>query len=328
MNDSVVTIDVAGKPASLPDAFVIRVPYRLGAILMVVMLGIIWGLQYSTAKMVSLEDTDALAALLAIHAVLASLFAASLAAVGRLFRPGLRQISFFLVVALFGNVLPLGIELFAAHHVSAGELALIISLTPVAVLVFAYLLRTELLSARKLVGILIGCTAGATILLPEAFRDGSDGLNWTLIAFIGPVACGFGGVLLAKHWPDSLDTLQVATGNLTAGTLLLLPVVALTGGLPENMAELGGVANWSVIGFGFTVGMEFYLLALITRLSGAAFASCSDFVAICAGLGWGYLFFAEVPTIWMVLAACLCGLAVKLAADGTFAVQSVKADLV
>ena len=68
-------------------------------------------------------------------------------------------------------------------------------------------------------------------------------------------------------------------------------------------------------------------MALITRLSGAAFASCSDFIAICAGLGWGYLFFTEVPTAWMIAAACLCMVALRLTADGVFSAARVETEL-
>lgn len=299
------------------DTLIIRIPYRLVLMGLVLTLGIVWGLQYSTAKLASLEGLEAFSALFAVHAVLAPLFVLFAIASGRTFWPSWRQAGYFAVTAFFTNLVPLGTELLVAHHISAGELTMIISLTPLSVLMFAMVLRSEAISLRKIAGILLGCTAGLAILMPQALAGGDDGLSWVLLAFVGPLGGGFGCVLLAKFWPDALDTFQVATGSLVAGALLLMPMAMMTGGLVNPVAL--AFENWSVAGFGFTVGVEFFLLALITRMSGAAFASCSDFIAICAGLMWGYVFFTEIPTMWMVAAACICALALKLAADATVA---------
>lgn len=326
MEEPFVTVEVAGKPAGLVDAFVIRVPYRIGAIALVAVLGTVWGLQYATAKMVSLEGVGALETLFVVHLALAGIFAAVLLQSGKRFRPTLEQVAFFAIVSLLSNLLPLGVELFAAHHVSAGELALIISLTPIAVLFFAFVLQSETMTTRKTIGVLAGCIAGGAILVPDAWLGGGDGMLWTSLAFLGPAAGGLGNVLMAKHWPAGLDPLQVATGNLVAGVVLLVPMVVLLGS-PLELSGAANIGTWAVLGFGFTVGMEFYLMALITRLSGAAFASCSDFIAICAGLGWGYLFFTEVPTAWMIAAACLCMVALRLTADGVFSAARVETEL-
>lgn len=120
--------------------------------------------------------------------------------------------------------------------------------------------------------------------------------------------------------------MQVATGNLVAGVVLLAPLM-VSFGWTLNLSDATNVGTWSVLGFGFTVGMEFYLLALITRLSGAAFASCLDFIAICAGLGWGYVFFTEIPTIWLMAVACLYMVALKFTAEGVFRVSRVETGL-
>lgn len=326
MGDHISVVDVPGRPASFPDVFVIRVPFRFGAVALVGLLGTIWGLQYSTAKLISMDGVGAIETLFVIHCILTVIFLAVLFRTGRQFRPTVEQAAFFGVIALLGNIMPLAVELFAAYHVSAGELALIISLTPVAVLGFAFLLQSEALTGRKLIGVMFGCIAGVAILLPAAIAGGHDNLLWLSVAFIGPLAGGLGNVLMAKHWPAKLDPLQVATGNLVAGTVLLFPT-AIALGFPQGLAEVAHFADWAILGFGFTVGMEFFLLALITRMGGAAFASCSDFIAICAGLGWSYLFFTEIPTMWMIAAACLCVVALKFAADGAFSVSRVESEL-
>jgi drug/metabolite transporter (DMT)-like permease len=296
------------------DSFIFRIPHRPVLVFLVTVLGTVWGLQYATAKFISLEEIDSFGALFAVHVLLGGLFAALLAYRRAGFLPGGREAGYFACIALLNNVLPLGAELLAARRVSAGELTLVISLTPVCVLIFAQLLRSEAVCWRKAVGILCGCGAGSAILLPAALAGDGHSVLWLGVAFIGPISAGLGAVLMARHWPKGRTTLQVATGNLIAGTLILTPLLVAGGvSMPTSLLEQGG--GWAVVVFAITVGLEFYLLALITRLSGAAFASCSDFVAICAGLAWGYLFFAEVPTRWMLLAALLCLGALRLASD-------------
>ena len=92
---------------------------------------------------------------------------------------------------------------------------------------------------------------------------------------------------------------------------MLAPAAALTGSSMGFDAALGanGVA---LLGFGATVAGEFYLFAALTRRGGAVTASCADFAGVLAGLAFGYLFFTEVPTAWMALAAVLCAVALGL----------------
>jgi drug/metabolite transporter (DMT)-like permease len=144
------------------------------------------------------------------------------------------------------------------------------------------------------------------------------GLSWTLFAFISPISAAIAGVTLARFWPAGLDAMQVATGSLIAGTVWIAPI-ALFSGEPVTLVGETPFATFGILLFLFTIGIEFYLMALITRLGGAVFASCSDFIAVCAGLFWGYAFFAEIPTGWMIAAALLCLGALKLAADHTAA---------
>lgn len=280
---------------------------------LVIVLGVGFGLQYASARLMGLSGVEPMGALLLMHIFLALLFVAGLVLTGKLFWPSLGQLVFFGIVALFSNVGQLGVELVAGHHVLAGEMTLIVSLLPVFVLLFAGILRSEVLTARKIAGIVLGVAASTAILLPKAL-EGDAPLFWVAFTFVAPISQALGMVLMARFWPKGLEPLQAATGNLVMGTLLLVPMVLLSGqslGL-SGLWSAGGVATGL---FGLTVAIEFYILAVLTRKGGAVLASCADFIAVCAGLGFGYALFAEVPTAWMGLAAVLCLLAMKLASD-------------
>ncbi len=303
--------DTSVKAVTMSDAVPQDTLRRSVVILLILLLGGCFGLQYASARLMGVHGVEPLGALFGIHIVLSVIFAGTLAAARRTFRPTRRHLVFFLVVAGFTNLGQLGVELFAAHHVPAGELTLIVSLLPVFVLFIAAAFRTEPLTMRKSGGILLGVAASSAILLPGAMADGAN-LGWTAFTFLAPLCQAIGMVMMAKLWPPGLDTLQAATGNLLMGTVLLAPIALFSGGAPFASAVSGGTAATAL--FGLTMAGEFVIFSVLVRKGGAVLASCADFVAVAAGLGLGYLFFGEVPGLWMLGAAGLCLAALYFAA--------------
>jgi drug/metabolite transporter (DMT)-like permease len=283
---------------------------RFLTFVLVLLLGACFGLQYAMARLMGTSHVNPIGALFMIHLVLALLFVTTLVSARHTFRLTPSLMLYFGAVALFANVGQLGIELAVARHVTAGELTLIVSLLPMVVLTLAAILRTERLNGRKFLGIILGFASTTALLLPAAL-EGHSALGWLIITFAAPVSQAIGSIIMARFWPRQLDALQVATGTLLAGTLMLAPAAALTGSSMGFDAALGanGVA---LLGFGATVAGEFYLFAALTRRGGAVTASCADFAGVLAGLAFGYLFFTEVPTAWMALAAVLCAVALGL----------------
>ena len=302
--------------ADIAHRTVVRVPsFSEVAVVyaLVVLLGCCFGFQYSMARMMGAAQVDPLGALFWIHLILATGFSGILIVTRRTFVPSAWHIVVFVLIALFANLGQLGIEVIAAHHISAGELTLIVSLFPVFVLILAALFRTEPLNGKRVAGIVIAALCCSVIMLPSALARHS-GIWWLALTFVAPVSQAIGAIIMACFWPRRLDPLQVATGNLLAGTALLVPVVLTSSDtMGLDVHSLNGI--WAIIGFGATVAGEFYIFAALTRRGGAVIASCADFVAVIAGLIFGYLFFAEVPTIWMALAATLCLASLKLVMD-------------
>jgi drug/metabolite transporter (DMT)-like permease len=293
-------------------------------VLLVILLGNDWGLQYSAAKLMANEGVHAIGSLYAMHLVLLGIFGVILLLRRMPFQIRPRHFLFFAAIGALSNIGQLGSELIAAQHVSAGELTLINSLIPFFTVLFVLAFRTEPVSPAKLGALSLGLAAAAAIIVPETLNDEPASLAWTLFAFISPMSGAAAGVALARFWPGDLDVMQVATGSLAAGAAWLTPVAFLSGA-PVTLVGETDAATFGTLLFLATVGVEFYLLALITRLGGAVFASCSDFIAVCAGLLWGFVFFAEIPTGWMIAAAVLCFGALKLAANCTAAERNTVA---
>lgn len=215
---------VTTESTHVPRTATVPVRTREGLLYaLVILLGTVFGLQYSSARMMGIAAVEPLSALFYIHLALSAGFVAVLGLSGKLFRPTLPQLLFFAVVALFANLGQLGVELIAAHHVPAGELTLIISLLPVFVLIIVALFRTEPVTLRKTGGILLGVAASTAILLPSALGNAVP-FYWVSITFLSPISQAIGIVVMSRFWPGRLEPLQVATGNLVVGSVLLLQI--------------------------------------------------------------------------------------------------------
>ena len=158
------------------------------------------------------------------------------------------------------NLGQLGVELIGAHHVPAGELTLIVSLLPVFVLVLAAVFRTERLTTRKAGGILLGVAASSAILLPSAFGSSCRSVRGWPSRFVAPISQAIGLVLMGKYWPRDLDPLQVATGNLVMGSLLLIPWRCCRASISIRRQFSGGGVLATVL-FGLTVAAEFIIFS-------------------------------------------------------------------
>lgn len=273
-------------------------------LLLVTALGLCFGFQYAMARSIGLAEADPVGALFVIHLGLATGFVALLVAARHTFALRPSHVAYFLVVSLFANVGQLGVELIVARHVSAGQLTLVVSLLPLFVLMLGGLLGRETIGGRKAAALLFGCCSSSALLLPDALARPSEAL-WVALAFAAPASQAVGLLIMARFWPRGLDPLQVATGNLLAGTAVLAPAAYFASPF-MGFAAPAAAGGSALFGFALTVAGEFLLYAMLTRRGGALLASCADFVGVAAGLGFGYLLFAEQPSAWMVVAALLC----------------------
>lgn len=277
---------------------------------LVVFLGVVWGLQISLAKIAG-EDVGATSAgLLLMHILLATVFAIFQITKSQWFVPRRGEIGFYAVSAVLVNIAPLWLELTIAPHMSAGLLTLISCMSPVMTIVFVLLVRAEQLTWQCVLGVLFGVAAAVVVLVPKA-SIGDTGFGWTMLAFVLPALMAAYGVFMKHAWPRGRTPLQVSTGILIAGTVMLFPIHFATSALPIEELRTQ-YASAPLLMLALSIGLEFYLFALLIRLGGAVIASCADYVAVLAGLGWGFALFGERPDAGLWLAVGLAFIALWL----------------
>ena len=268
---------------------------RVGATALLLVMGILWGLQFAMLKQAAQGGYSDLTVMM-IALILLSIIFLLIAIIKReRFRPSMTLFVFFVVTAFFGYVAPLAAALYAASELSAGVLVLFASMTPLITISIVLLLRTETVSAGRIVAVGLGILSVTLILWPEFELPNRGKALWMLVALVIPVSFGTESVYTARFWPAGLSALHAVTGATVAAAFLVAPVFILSGNsFPEalswNDAE---VAILVFVGAGVIESLLYFVLI---QKTGGVFVSFGNFVSLFAGLIWGILLFSEVHT--------------------------------
>ena len=218
-----------------------------------------------------------------------------------LFTP--RHSLFYLVCALTGYLLPMIAELLVIGHMPAGLLTLIVSISPLATLLFAWIMRTDTINRSRVAGILLGAFAIFAILLPDAHTSEEVAWHWLLITLLVPVSYSIHHNYAARCWPAGSDSYQVACGEAIVASLILIAFSLFNW-------QWHDLQSWnqghSAILFMAAISLvDIYIYFELIRLKGPIFTSHANYVMVISGVLWGMLIFAERPSPLMWVSALL-----------------------
>ena len=133
----------------------------------------------------------------------------------------------FVVMGLLNNVVPYSLIVFGEMRISSGLASILNATTPIFTIIAAHMLTTnEKLTPAKTVGVMFGF-AGVIVLIGRGALAGLGHSN-----IIGEAACllaalsyGFAGIYGRRF--KGIAPLKVATGQITASTFVMLPLVLL-----------------------------------------------------------------------------------------------------
>ena len=285
---------------------------RTGPVLLLVVMGVMWGLQFAMIRLAALSGYSDLAVIAISLVLLALVFSVISVAKGEAFRPGARAIAFFFVTSCLGYLVPLTATLHAASALSAGLLSLFASLAPVAAIFFAILLRAEKVSPSRFLAVGLGVLSVAIVLLPELELPGRGQFYWMLAASVCPLSYGIESVYVKKFWPPGLSVLQVMTGETVAAALLAMPAFMLLGSpLPdaEGWAD-GETAILIFVAAGVVEGLIYFNLI---KKTGAVFVNFGASISLFAGIAWGIVLFSETHLAITWVAAFVLAIAIFFA---------------
>lgn len=278
------------------------------------LLGMIWGGSFFFARVAVAYVPPATLVVLrvGIAAVALHVYVAGRFGIYETLRERWRE---FLVLGLINNAVPHMLIFLGQTEIGAGLAAILNATTPIFTVIIANRMTTdEKLSSEKIAGCLIGLVGTAVLIGPRALApftgDSGPPLWAVLLPVLAAVSYGFAATY-GKRFRGTAPPV-IAAGQLTASTLLMLPVALTLDSswqlpLPPLTAILAVLALALV-----STAYGYILFFRIMAAAGATNTSLVTLLVPPSAILAGMLFLGERLTLFGILGMVLvlCGLVV------------------
>lgn len=219
----------------------------------------------------------------------------------------------FFVLGLLNNVLPFSLIVIGEERISSGLASILNASTPIFTIIVAHFLTdNERLSKNKIVGILFGFFGVATLVGPDLSHLG--GGLWGQAACLAAAICYAFASVYGRQF-RGMAPIKIATGQITASTIVLIPVVFIFE--KPWILPMPGLEVWgAMIGIALICTVIAYILFFrILAMAGATNLALVTFLLPVSALllGWGFL--GETITLRSIFGMTMIGVGLA-AIDG------------
>jgi drug/metabolite transporter (DMT)-like permease len=200
-----------------------------------------------------------------------------------------------LLLALLNNALPFSLFGWGQTHIASGLAAILNATTPIWGVVVAHLFTgDERMTPRKLVGVLLGFGGVALMIGPSLLSNLGSSALAQLACVIASLSYALAAVWARRFRKQGLSPLTVTTGQLSAGAVLMLPLMLVVD-RPWTIAMPPVTAWASIVALAVVCSAFGYVLyfRLIDR-AGATNALLVTLLVPPVAILLGTLFLAEV----------------------------------
>ena len=226
---------------------------------------------------------------------------------GPSFRLALPLAGSFFVLALVNNVLPFSLIFAGQTEMGAGLASVLNSTTPFWTILIANAVTSdEKLSLNKVAGVLLGI-AGVAVMVGPGIVASLGGPVWAKFAMIG-ASMSYAVALVFSRRFKAVPPAIVATGQLTASTIIMLPVVLLWNG-PAGLFAASATVWVAVFALALVSTAFAYILYFgIIGSAGATNASLVTLIVPVSAILLGFVFLGERLELFEVAGMLLIGL--------------------
>ena len=230
-------------------------------------------------------------------------------ATGRRLPLGRHHVLFFLLLGFLGTALPHPAGYFAARHLPASVLSIVLAAIPLTTLILATFLGLDRPTPRRICGLLLGFLAIAVIVVPEGSLPDRKALIWIVLPLIAVVSYSAENVCIDRIRLPELDPLVTLCGLSWGAFFLTAPFILLPGvwvdPLPMDQPRRA-VLVLTVLHL-----LAYFGLIWLIEKAGAVFATQVSYVVTVAGVVIAIVFLGEPasPMIGLATALMLAGLA-------------------
>jgi drug/metabolite transporter (DMT)-like permease len=193
--------------------------------LLIVALSTVWGGSFVFAE-VALAELPPLTVALGRVGIAAVLLAAVVSAVGERLPQGRQFRGRIAVMALLNNVIPFALILWGQLYVTAGLASILTATAPLFAVVVAHLAtEDEKITPARLIGLFAGFAGVVVMIGPEVLGGLASDAIAPLAVLLGAFLYAVSGVYGRRFRGER--PLVLAAGQMTAATIMLLPLAAL-----------------------------------------------------------------------------------------------------
>lgn len=193
-------------------------------------------------------------------------------------------------MGLFGILIPFGAIAWGTQYIASGLSAILNATTPLFTFVIAFLVGSEQVAFRRVVGLLVGFGGILVLTLPRLAGVAQSSLGGELAIVVASASYAVAVVYARRHLTNQ-SPLVSSLGQVSAGWALLMPFSLLERPwtfAPSTKALLALLAL-GIVGTGIAYIIYYRLIAGL----GATGASLVTFVVPVFGVFWGWLLLRE-----------------------------------
>ena len=218
-------------------------------------------------------------------------------------------VTYFVVIAIIGTILPNGFSYTAAYHLPAGVMSIAIALVPMFTLILAVGFRLESPSIRRIAGVLLGFAAMVLIAAPDAGLPEPDKAVFILVALIAPFFYGLEANYIALKTPKETDAVSTLFMASLFGLLLVAPVTLISGQW-INPLEPWSSPEYALVGASVIHALTYCGYIWLVGFGGPVFSVQMAYPVTLSGVFLSVLFLGEAYSgwIWAALILVIFGL--------------------
>lgn len=284
---------------------------RLGSLLILLFLGIVWGLSFSLARMATESG---------IHPVMINywscLISATLLSAYCAFTKTIPPITrslvgFYFICAVLGSVIPGTLYFYAAAHVSAGVLSITIATVPLLTFIAAAVFRIEAVSYKRILGILCGISSIGLLVVPDSSLPNPNAAPWVIMMVLAAACYAAEGLVIATRAPPRVNVFVVVTAVLITAVIIMTPIVWMTDTF-EVMPWPFSRSSWAILGLSVITAIAYGGFYYLIVLAGPVYASQTAYLITLSGVLWGVLIYNETHSAWIWASLAVMMIAITL----------------
>ncbi len=216
----------------------------------------------------------------------------------------------YVLVGFLGLGLPGALLTFTAAHLPAGLVTLVLALSPPLTFLFAVATRLQRFRWLGVLGVAFGFAGILVIAGPGSGAiPTADGLGWFALCLVAPVLYAMANIAASIFRPPSADPAALGAGILFGAAVGLLPLAIATGQIAWWPGGLGDAELATLLAALIYAAFTWLFLEII-RMAGPTFFAQFNYLAVLAGLAWGWIIYAEPvrSVVWLALLLMVAGI--------------------